>query len=243
MILTAILPLVMGIVAVLHWRRNQQPVHKGFGLVRNGVVMRDIGAGLLIPFIAFLAIFLILLLIGAIQVTGTRFDVGMLGSNIAIFIIGGIFEEILYRALLLNGLVIVLRGNKWLAIIISAIIFGFAHALNPNATAITAFGTGLGGLIYGIAFLGGKNIWLPLALHFSWNFSQAFFGFIVSGYQFWGLFTLNITGTDILTGGAYGPEASIIGMTFRFVIIGMVLWYLWRTRRTQHDVRTLEYIL
>ncbi len=61
---------------------------------------------------------------------------------------------------------------KWLAIAISAAAFGYIHFRNPGATAITMFGNGLGGLMYGIAFLGGRNIWLPVGLHFGWNFFQ-----------------------------------------------------------------------
>jgi hypothetical protein len=124
---------------------------------------------------------------------------------------------------------------------LSAVIFGIIHLSNPGASLVTAFGNALGGIIYGIAFLGSRNIWFPLALHFSWNFSQALLGFPVSGMTVPGILTLETTGSDALTGGAYGPEAGLVGMAFRFVIMAAVLYYLQTTRSQKHDPRTLDY--
>jgi hypothetical protein len=161
---------------------------------------------------------------------GTAADLTPLTANLALIIIGFIYEEVFFRALLLNGLVVVLGGRKWLAILISAALFGIIHLSNPGASAISAFGNALGGIIYGMAFLGGKNIWLPMGLHFSWNFSQGpIFGFPVSGLNMGGLIVQEHSGSALLTGGAYGPEAGMVGITFRFVIMIMVLLYLqWR---------------
>ena len=104
-------------------------------------------------------------------------------------------------------------------------------ARNPGATAITIFGTGLGGLMYGVAFLGGRNIWLPVGLHFGWNFFQGnIFGFPVSGTIEQSLIVQETVGADLWTGGAYGPEAGLIGMASRFVVIALLLMYLhWRS--------------
>lgn len=147
-------------------------------------------------------------------------------------VFGFIYEEVFFRALLLSGLVVVLGGRKWLALIISAVAFGIIHLNNPGASALSAFGNALGGIIYGMAFLGGKNLWLPMGLHFSWNFSQGpIFGFPVSGMDFGGMVIQEPTGSALLNGGAYGPEAGLVGIVFRFVIMLLVVLYLqWRSQ-------------
>jgi hypothetical protein len=75
-------------------------------------------------------------------------------------------------------------------------------------------------------FLGAMNIWFPIALHISWNFTQTLLGFPVSGKDFPGPLTTTSTGSDLVTGGDFGPEAGIIGILSRFVVIGLVVGYL-----------------
>jgi hypothetical protein len=136
----------------------------------------------------------------------------------------------------------VLGWCKWGAILISAGIFGYAHINNPGASYFTAFGNALGGLMYGIAFLGGRNIWLPIGMHFGWNFFQgALFGFPVSGTQPDGLILQQPAGMDLLTGGAFGPEGGLIGMSFRFVVIALTLYYLYLRAGKRGEFKTLTF--
>jgi hypothetical protein len=93
-------------------------------------------------------------------------------------------------------------------------------------------GNALGGVVYGVAFLGSRRIWLPLGLHVAWNFVQA----PVLGFPFlWGevgLIRQTPVGSALLTGGSYGPEAGLIGMGFRFVAIALLLaWVYWGPER------------
>jgi membrane protease YdiL (CAAX protease family) len=237
-----IISIILAIIAAVHWGRNGQSIRKGFGYTFHGWTLGDLGAGLLITFIAMLGIFLVELLLGGIRVAGVPFDLTTLADNLPLLIFGAVFEEVVFRSLLLSGLVVVLGHRKWLAILISAAVFGLVHLGNPGANYVTAFGNALGGVIYGLAFLGGKNIWLPLGLHFSWNFSQGpLLGFPVSGEDFGGLIAQEHIGPTLLTGGAYGPEGGLVGMTFRFIIMAMVIFYLqWRCGG-RGEAKTLEF--
>lgn len=48
--------------------------------------------------------------------------------------------------------------------------------------------------MYGYAFVKFQSIWVPIAIHFSWNFIQgAVFGFPVSGMPSEGILPLEIT--------------------------------------------------
>jgi membrane protease YdiL (CAAX protease family) len=237
-----LLLIFLGIAAINQWIRNRQSVRKGLGYTFHLWSLGDFWAGMLITAIAMLGIFLVELLLGGIRIVGSPFDITSLGDNFGLIVFFGIVEEFFFRSIILSGLVVILGQRKWLAIFISAALFGVNHLGNPGASYISAFGNALGGIIYGMAFLGGKNFWLPLGLHLSWNFTQGpILGFHVSGVYLGGLLNLRTTGSDLLTGGAYGPEAGLVGMAFRFVIMAMVYYYLqWRCQG-QGDLKSLEF--
>ena len=237
-----ILPLGLGLVAAVSWRRHGQSIRQGLGFTFHAWSLGDFGAGLLITFGAMVGIFLVEWLLGGIRVTGVQVNPAAIAAALRDITFGAVTEELLFRSLLLSGLVVVLGGRKWAAILISAALFGGVHLANPGASYISAFGNALGGMIYGIAFLGGQNIWLPLGLHFSWNFSQGpLLGFPVSGFDFGGLIRQETSGSALLTGGAYGPEAGLVGMAFRFVIMALVLYYLQRRCHGQGEIKSLTF--
>lgn len=247
--------LIGGSLAGGYWFLRGQAIHKGFGFTIHWWSLVDLAAGMLIAAIAMVGIFLVQWLIGGIRVVSVQWNPAALskGAN-AQFLIAP-FEELLSRSFQLPGLhialslllALVLRGQlagpferrmdralvwcTWPAILIIAAVFGYVHIRNPGATPITAFGNALGGLMYGIAFLGGRNIWLPIGMHFSWNFVQgSVLGFHVSGRVPESLITQEPLGFDLLT-----------GMAFRFVIIAMVLGYLYLRAGRRGNLARLEF--
>jgi membrane protease YdiL (CAAX protease family) len=128
--------------------------------------------------------------------------------------------------------VLALRGRRALAILLSALAFGCIHLSNPGASLLSVLGNSLGGVMYGVAFLCGGSLWLAIGLHFAWNFVQGpLLGFPVSGMAAGGLQQVHDVGPAWLSGGAYGPEAGLAGIAFRFVIVALVLLWLksaWR---------------
>jgi membrane protease YdiL (CAAX protease family) len=146
-------------------------------------------------------------------------------------------EEAVYRSLMLNGLLVLLR-RRWLPLILMAAGFGLAHAGNPNASVLSVLGNVVDGLIYGVAFLGSGRIWLPWGLHFAWNvFQGPVLGFPVSGLEMRSLVQQVPVGDALLTGGSYGPEAGLLAMPFRVVLIALLAgWLSWRSDgRSSHD--------
>ena len=121
-------------------------------------------------------------------------------------------------------------------LIVMAGCFGLAHAGNPNASALSVLGNALGGLMYGVAFLGSGRIWLPLGLHFAWNFVQSpILGFPFLGKEI-GLVQQATIGSALISGGSYGPEAGLVGMTFRFIAIALLLgWVSLQSKRKIYD--------
>ncbi len=137
-----------------------------------------------------------------------------------------IFEETLFRGILFR--IMEEKLGSYMALIISAFIFGLLHLGNPNSTLSLGIGLAIqAGLLLGIVYIYSRNLWLPIALHFAWNFTQsAIFGANVSGNELSKtLITSKIEGPEWLTGGAFGPEGSIQATIFCLVatIIFVVL--------------------
>jgi membrane protease YdiL (CAAX protease family) len=118
-------------------------------------------------------------------------------------------------------------GPVWATVIFSA-LFGFAHRGNPAATPLSTASTVLVGILFSVAYLRTRALWLPIGLHWAWNFVQGpIFSLPVSGVTFPGeLLRANISGVWWLTGGAYGPEGGAISI----VVYGLAILWLWRWR-------------
>jgi len=229
--ISCILPLLFGGLLIVRWRKTKGSFGEAFGLTLDRKVPLEWLVGFVIGGLVMFAIFAIEWGLDAIQVEGVTGPGEDFWSWIIFLILAALLEEILSRSFFLGGLITLLGERKWLAVAISAIFFGLAHAFNPSASIISIIGNTLGGVMYAIAFLGSGRIWLGWGLHFGWNFFQgSILGFPVSGMTEGGSIIQQIAvGSELITGGAYGPEAGLVGMSFRFVAMALLYaWFSWR---------------
>jgi membrane protease YdiL (CAAX protease family) len=100
------------------------------------------------------------------------------------------------------------------ALLVSAAAFGLVHAFNPGANAVSTAAIALeAGVLLGLAYAATRNLWFPIGLHFGWGFVEGgVFGAAVSGHGYSGLLHVTLAGPDLLTGGAFGPEASVVAV-------------------------------
>ncbi|MFD6096201.1 CPBP family intramembrane glutamic endopeptidase [Nocardiopsis flavescens] len=135
-------------------------------------------------------------------------------------------EELLLRGVLLR--VVEEAAGTWAALALSSAVFGALHLVNPNATLWGALAISLeAGLLLGAAYVATRSLWLPIGLHLGWNTAQAgIFGTAVSGSEdaFAGLLTGATSGPTALSGGAFGPEGSVIAV----LLCGAATVYLLR---------------
>ncbi|WP_037289050.1 CPBP family intramembrane glutamic endopeptidase [Saccharibacillus sacchari] len=149
---------------------------------------------------------------------------GVLLAGLLLFSSAALFEELVFRGLLVQG--IERLGGSWMALALTSIFFGGVHMANPNATFLSAAAIAIeAGLLLGAAFLWRRNLWFVTGLHFAWNSCVSLLGIPVSGIDSAGLFEVRVAGSDLLTGGAFGIEASIVP-----VIVGLML-SLWMVAR------------
>ncbi len=193
------------------WKKKGQDFAIGFG-VGFGVIA--IGT-------------LILMVFGQLEFTGWKLHPSLLFSYFLLCILIALNEEILVRGYVLNNL---MQGmDKYWALVVSAMVFTFLHALNPNISFLAVFNLMLAGILLGIYYIYEQNLWFPIALHTSWNYSEgAIFGYEVSGIEFQSLLQQNIGEVEWLTGGDFGFEGSLL---LSALLIGAIWWVHWRYRR------------
>ena len=144
-----------------------------------------------------------------------------------LFILAGSSEEIIFRGYLFQGM---LRGQGQVAAVaVFSILFGVGHLANPSATPLSTVNTILSGVLLGVAYLRTRGLWMPIGLHWAWNFFQGpVLSFPVSGLQIGpSLCKISLSGSMWLSGGAYGPEGSI---PLTVASLAAIVW-LARTRR------------
>lgn len=193
-------------------------------------MLRDLRTGLLIATAGMLVTTGLIALTGHVDVVDTGPDLRVLAVGTLVFAISGLVEELVFRVLVLGGLRRLLR-SAGAALALSSLAFAGVELLTTDGTTpLSVTSTVLGGVMYGVAYLrsgsGWGRIWLPVGLHFGWNWVQGtILGFPVSGTtDYSGAFaTLQTTGAPWLGGGAYGPEASVFSLVGRAVIIVLVV--------------------
>jgi membrane protease YdiL (CAAX protease family) len=147
------------------------------------------------------------------------------------------FTVAIIEEILLRGIVFRITEEKWgsaIALIISGVIFGGLHLVNPHVTLVSILCITIVGVLLGAAYLYYRSLWVPIALHFAWNFTQnGIFGAITSGNEKTAsLFTTQINGPAILTGGQFGPEGSIQAALLCLIAAAAVILQLQKQNKT-----------
>jgi uncharacterized protein len=134
-------------------------------------------------------------------------------------------EELAFRGVLFR--IVEQRAGTWIALVGTGMLFGALHLINPDATlwGAIAIAVEAGGML-GAAFVLTRKLWLPIGLHFGWNFAESgIFGTEVSGSgASQGLLHSVTSGPVWLTGGEFGPEASVFSVIAGLLVTVVFLW-------------------
>jgi membrane protease YdiL (CAAX protease family) len=230
----------VGISVLLARRFLDKRSFSSLGLNINQQTLIDILVGISIPFFMVGTIYLISLSMGWLIFTGFawQFDspvtvVSQVLLSVLTFILVGWNEELLSRGYHLQNLISGLN-LPW-AVMISSAVFGGLHYANPNATWEGAVGVFLAGVFLAYGYLRTRQLWLPIGLHFGWNFFEGvIFGFPVSGTGTYRLVHTTVNGPMLWTGGTFGPEAGLV--VIPGLLIGGLLVYIYtRNHLSQED--------
>lgn len=179
-------------------------------------VARELCAGLLGGALLFSLAAALVALLGGLRIESLQgFDpaLGQFWPMASMAVASGVLEETLFRGILLRHLEAML--GSWLALVITALLFGLAHLMNPHASLFAALAIGAeAGILLGAAYLLTRRLWFAIGIHAAWNFTQGWvFSIPVSGSAgAAGLLVTRRDGPDWLTGGGFGLEASVVAL-------------------------------
>lgn len=185
---------------------------------------KDLLLGILLAIVLYAAGFGISLLAGAVEIAGVVFSPSSLLISFVFFLLVAITEELALRGFVLERM---LQGgvNKFWALFLSATLFSLIHIGNPNFNILSFINILLAGVLLGSSYIYTRNLCFPISLHWFWNWLQGpVLGYEVSGNKFCdGLLTLHLPETNLINGGAFGFEGSVLCTVLMVVGTGVIL--------------------
>jgi CAAX protease family protein len=208
----------------------------------------ELTLGFLLGMLLFCLVMLVLWMLGSLKFSGMNPWSVMLAPLIGA-LIAGFTEEILIRGILFR--IMEESLGTWIALAISAVIFGLLHMFNPGATPMSTIAIALeAGILLAAAYIYTRRLWMVIGLHIAWNFTEGgIFGASVSGGAGHGLFNSQFSGANLITGGKFGPEASVVAVVI-CLTAGIVFLVLakrqgnfvrpfWRRSRSRNNGRAV----
>ncbi len=191
---------------------------------------KDLGLGLLLGVVIFGIVVGLMALADCYRISEIHFNPLGQAEWFLMFLMVAVFEEIIFRGVLFR--LIDDRWNTFVALLVSAVLFGVMHLPNPGATLWSTAAIAIeAGLLLAAAYKWSGTLWVPIGIHWAWNYVQGnVFGLAVSGSKAGTtILATTVSGPDIITGGAFGPEASIIA-----VILGTFFTLVFLANRYRH---------
>lgn len=231
----ALEPLRFGFLLLVTWIcvRLRRERLSSIGFVLDARWARDLGLGALVGIAsALLAVAMIWAGGGVRLEPDPARSFAALAQGAWMFLFVALFEETLFRGFMFQRLVA--GAGPRIALLVFALLFAASHWGNPDMHGATlAWATVelfLGAVLLGLAYLRTRSLALPIGLHFGWNWALGnVLGFGVSGFDQAGWFRpLLLDRPEWMTGGRFGPEASV----FAVVVDAMLIVALWKWKGT-----------
>lgn len=182
---------------------------------------KEFSLGLSVGFLIMLAGYLILLFTDQIFYRKSNFIGVDFILSVFIYAFVALGEELLVRGYFLSNLLGSM--NKYVALVLSALIFCLMHGLNQGFSWLPALVLFLSGIMLGLSYIYTRSLWFPVFLHFSWNFFQGtVFGFNVSGNYSYAIISQGRSENNLWNGGSFGFEGSILCVIFELLAILLI---------------------
>ncbi len=235
---------------------DRRPVRE-LGIVPEPGFWGDFAFGLALGVILMGVVFTIERLAGWVHVTQLRLvkppDVSFVRGILymgGVFVAVGFYEELVSRGYILRTLA---QGflSRWISpqaaiaigVGLSSLLFGMGHFGNPNATWVSTVNIMIAGVLLALPFVLTGRLAGSIGLHITWNFFQGcVFGFPVSGLAApVSLLAVEQGGPAAWTGGAFGPEAGIVGLIAMALGAALIVGReRWRNGRASFETALVE---
>ena len=197
-------------------------VRLGEGRGARELALRSALPGLVVG--AGLGLGMMTILMGLLVATGA-YGLAWVGAapawpGLSLAVQAAVTEELWMRALLFR--LVWRAAGPVPAFVVAALVFAALHLANPGATPLAGATVTTAGLMFCALYALTGRLWVPIGLHVAWNFAQGYlFGAAVSGGDLGGSAAVSTARRGApawLTGGTFGPEASV----FALVLVGAV---------------------
>lgn len=203
---------------------------RSLGLTLHARWLRDLLIGSAIGLVSLALATVIAFVGGGLRFSLSPMPVRSIATTVllsaGLFMVAALAEEALFRGYPIQTFA---RARLiWIGVLITSVPFAVGHLENPNAGGVLAFvNTALAGVWLAVAYLRTRSLWLPLGVHWAWNWALgALFGLPVSGITKVAPNPILI-GTDLgpawLTGARYGIEGGV-ACTVALVISTVYIW-------------------
>jgi len=199
--------------------------HRTVDEVARAGAVRRLARGALIGVAMFAFVIVNIALLGGYHVHGIGSVTGAI-ALIGFMAAAAVTEELLFRGVLFR--IVEERTGTWLALLLTGLVFGLMHLFNPDASLWGAIAIAIeAGFMLAACYAAFRNLWVPIGLHFGWNFALGgIFSAVVSGNgESKGLLDATTSGPAALTGGDFGPEGSLYtvaaGVVLTLVFMGL----------------------
>lgn len=217
-------------VLILRWR-NLPLSLLGLSLKGRG---KDLLAGVGVAVLLYAVGFGLSLLMGMVEVADVQWMPHDLLGALMFFLLVAVTEEVMLRGFVL-GRMLSEGMNRFVALLLSSALFSAMHLFNPNFAFLPFVNILLAGCLLGASFLYTRNLCFPIVLHWFWNWLQGpVLGYEVSGTDCGQtLLTLRLKGNDLLTGGSFGFEGSLLCTVLLIVGTSAIVGYYERRGRKE----------
>jgi membrane protease YdiL (CAAX protease family) len=209
-------------VVVYRWVVGRTERREVTELTANGTAA--LGRGMLIGIAMFGAVLANIAFLGDYRVDGFASATGPI-ALFGFMAAAAVTEELMFRGVLFR--IIEGRIGTWASLVLTGLVFGLMHLFNEHATLWGAIAIAIeaGGML-AAAYAATRNLWVTIGLHFAWNFAGAgIFGTEVSGSDAPdGLLHGVTSGSSVITGGEFGPEASAYSVVFGALLAAAFMW-------------------
>jgi len=160
--------------------------------------------------------------------TDMTFNANDLFIEFGLLLMVAIYEETIFRGYILSNLME--SFNKWMALLVTSILFTLFHFDNPNINFIPLINVFLAGMLLGVNYMYSRNLWFAIMFHLGWNFFQGpILGYKISGFNLSTFLQTELKGDMLLTGGEFGFEGSVF-CTALMLIATLLLYRAYESR-------------
>mgnify|MGYP004576641213 CR=1 FL=1 len=221
------------IICLFVWKNIKRKSFSEIGLTKFKDHYLNLIHGLIIGFVSITLCLILISIFGDISISiSDTFTFKEMIIYLLLYILVGFSEEILVRGYMISTFVSDRKLSKITILIITSLIFASLHLSNPSITPLSFINLFLAGASFAYMYFCTGSLWISIGTHITWNYFQGvIYGFNVSDLSDPSLLNITEPVKNIINGGDFGMEGSIICTIVNILQI-LYIWYIYRNKNS-----------